>query len=187
MGRKFKTSNQTILLVLTFLIAIASTCSSAQTHRGVKMTNEEYYTYLRNDTSICELPNLEVNKSFLVFLDTLLLNKEEYKKCNSDLNPFVYSIEENIQNDKLFYYVETLFSTNSMNHFYSGAFNYKGEIFVVKSNSETNSAFHPEGKNQMVKIFFCNRIHHPKYKYIAKIKDKEICIECLKNEIIKIK
>jgi hypothetical protein len=151
------------------------------------MTDEQYFSYLRKDTSICELPELKVRETFYEILDTIILTKHKFIRCENEPNPYVYSIEARVQNNSMIYEIETLFSTQNLDHFYKGAFRYKGEIFVVSDTSQQNADFLFEPNPEQVKIPFCDRIHHPKFKYISKIQNGEIHIECVKNEIITIK
>jgi hypothetical protein len=174
-------------IVLTLLICLAIACSSLKITRKIKMADEEYYSYLRQDTSICELPEYVVSESFLEILDTIITTKSKFSNCDREPNPYVYSIIARVENNSLIYEIEPLFSTRNLDHFYKGAFNYRGEIFVVSDILEKNEDLFFKSNTEKVTIPFCDRIHHPKFKYVSIFRNGEICIECVKNEIITIK
>jgi hypothetical protein len=183
---KHKRNNKLNLILLTLLISLTLACSSFRLERNTKMTDEQYYAYLRKDTLICELPEVKIKEHFCRILDTVIIAKEKFTNCNEDLNPYVYSIRESYENDTVNYYIEKLYSTlNFVNH-HTGAFEYKGEIFIVSSELGQKSAFYSETDNHTIEILFCDRIHHPKYNYILKVHGEKIHAECIKNEIITI-
>jgi hypothetical protein len=121
------------LIILSSLIYFNLACSSFRHARNRKMTDEQYYAYLRKDTSICELPEIIIIEHFYKILDTVIITKERFKDCNEDLNPYVYSIKESFQNNNLVYQIEKLYSTLNLMNFHIGAFEYKGEIFLFSS------------------------------------------------------
>ena len=151
------------------------------------MTDEQYFAYLRKDTSFCELPELKVKETFYNILDTIILTKHKFISCDNDPNPFVYSIEVKRKNNSKVYVIETLYSTQNLDYFYKGAFRYRGETFVVSDTLLKDADFSLEPNPVHVKIPFCDRIHHPKFKYVTKIQNGEIQFECVKNENITIK
>jgi len=151
------------------------------------MNDEEYYSYLRRDTSICKLPELKVDESFYKVLDTIISAKDEFKKCSSDPNPYIYSVDIKTQNDSITYEIRTLYSTIYITQIFKGAFKYNGEFFVVSEIPESDSTFFFDNNSKQVEIPFCERIYHPKYNYVTNVKNGEICIECIKNKLITIK
>jgi hypothetical protein len=184
---KIKRNNILHALLLTFWICLIVACTSLKSGKNKKMTDEQYFAYLRMDTSFCELPELKVNESFYDILDTIILTKHKFISCDTDSNPYVYSIEVKLQDNCMVYIIETLYSTQNLDHFYKGAFRYKGEIFVVSDTSLKEADFSLESNPVQVKIPFCDRIYHPKFKFVSIIRNGEVQFECVKNDIIMIK
>ncbi len=151
------------------------------------MSEEEYYAYLRSDTAICRLQEFEASANIIASIDTILSRRDQFEKCTNDPHPFVYSIRETLSNDRLIQVIEDLYSTLNIEYLYKGAFKYEGQIFVVSIEQDTISSFREMEKGVMVEIPFCDRIQHPKFRYVARVNEDEICIDCIKNEIITIK
>lgn len=184
---KIKHNSISCLLFLTLTISLTSACSLLKLQNSSKMTDEQYFSYLREDTSICEIPELKVKHTFFEILDTIILTKDNFRKFNSDPNPYVLSIEIINQNENLIYEINTVYTTLNLPYYYQGAFNYKNEIFVVSKTSKLTSDLYFDKIPKQIRIPFCDRIYHPKYNFNAKIKNGNIDFEWIENEIIKIK
>ncbi len=132
---------------LSFLFAciitgcIIISCLSSSCSGTRKMSEEEYFTYLRKDTTICSLPEIKPSQLILASIDTILSKRVQFQKCSNDPNPFVYSIRTTIENDTLIYIIEDLFSTLNLENFFHGAFIYDGYIFVVSKEDNSDSSF----------------------------------------------
>jgi hypothetical protein len=151
------------------------------------MTDEEYFLYLRDDTTFCEIPELKVKQEFFEILDTVILAKDGLFKCSSDPNPYIFIIEISNQNENLIYEIQTEYSTLYVQNYCRGGFAYKNELFVVTKKSEPTPFFYSEGNPKQIKIPFRNRIHQPDYYFVAKIENGNIDFECIKPEIFIVK
>jgi len=181
---KNRSYKKTYILLLAITISLVSACSSWRLQNNLKMTDEQYFSYLRKDTSICEIPELKIKHTFFEILDTIILTKANF---SIDPNPYVLSIEISNQNENLIYKIQTLYSTLNLPYYYQGAFKYKNEIFVVSKASQLTSEFYSERNPKQVRIPFCGRIHHPKFNFVAIIENRNVDFEWIENEIITIK
>ena len=184
---KIKADQILYLLFVTLTISYFSACSSLKPQNGNKMTDEQYYLYLREDTTFCEIPELNVQQAFFDILDTVILAKDSLYKCSSDPNPYFFYIEISKQNENLIYKIQTEYSTIHLQYYCLGGFAYKNELFVVNKNSEPTPYFNIEGNTKQIKIPFRDRIHHPDYYFAAKIENGNIDFECIKPEIFRVK
>lgn len=184
---KIKADQILYFLLVVFTLSYVSACSSLKSQNDKKMTDEEYYLYLREDTTFCEIPELNVKREFFEILDTVIFANDSLYKCSSDPNPYFFYIEVRNQNENLIYKIQTEYSTIHLEYYCLGGFAYKNELFVVNKNSEPTPYFCIEENTKQIKIPFRYRIHQPDFYFVAKIENENIDFECIKPEVYKVK
>ncbi|TKG95115.1 hypothetical protein EYV94_10395 [Puteibacter caeruleilacunae] len=147
-----------------FVLYIFSSCNVLK--KG--MSSREYHNYLREDTVVCELNTFAIEPVFESVLYNVIEAWENCSDCKEDPHPFIFEIEEKLQNDTLTYSISTNASFNIAHHFYSGAFNHEGYLFAVVEKCQDKSSFVLDEKMEPTKIYFCDRIHHLKYDFLMK-------------------
>ncbi len=156
------------------------------------MSSSQYYSYLREDTVICELNTFTVEPSFKPVLNAVIKAWEDCPVCKEDPHPFVFEIEEILHKDILTYIIKTNASPKIAHNYYSGAFTHEGHVFVVVEKPASKSSFVYTVENVPTKIYFCDRIHSSKCGLLIKCESvNKSCnitsVECQEEELIKIK
>jgi hypothetical protein len=176
------------LIFLIWLLCIFGSCFTT----NKRMTPKNYFDYLREDTTICELPTFDIEIPFKFVLDSINNAWENCVICKNEPYPFVFEINEIAFEDTLIYTIRTNASPKLAHNLYLGAFTYKGNVFVVLNKVLANSSFIYNEKNDPTNIFFCDRI----YSSICGLKiefkwnrnnSTFLKVECLDEPIIKIK
>jgi len=186
--RRWSIKYLVVLFSSFFYAFLFVSCAVFLNRERNSLTDDDYYLYLRNDTSICELQALNVTKPFLSYLDTIIRVREKYPECWNDPHPYVYLIEETLRDNKLKYFIETTTSTQFIQEIsLIGAFRFNEDIFIVLAKANGNTSFEFAQDSISVKVFFCDRIYHSRYHYEVRIDETNIKFDCVETEIIKIK
>lgn len=156
-----------------------------------RMSSSEYYSYLREDTVICELNTFTVESSFEPVLNAVINTWEDCPVCKKDPHPFVFEIEEILHEDILTYTIKTNTSPKIAHNYYFGAFTHEGYVFVVVEKPASKSSFVYNEENEPTRIYFCDRIHSTKCGLLIKCEKADesydiTSVECKTEERIKI-